>query len=163
MQPVLPDDVPINRIRIERPHQLARPVITDRPEDGTVQILTMSRQQEELFNQSLGQRMQRHVSGLIPLALDLKTLHPLTALDVFHPQPAQFFPPQTMVGQRRQNGPVAHALERVFGWCFQQTPRLCVRERRGTTLIAVRQGALHAIDRVAGHGVKLAQIIEQGK
>ena len=41
--PIFPHYVAIDGIRVERPRELARPVITDGPEESTAYILAMSR------------------------------------------------------------------------------------------------------------------------
>ena len=53
------------------------------------------------------------------------------------------------------------ALERVRRRRLQQLARLGVAERRRAAFIAVRHRPLHAVDRIAGDGVALAEVIEQ--
>jgi hypothetical protein len=57
---------------------------------------------------------------------------------------------------------VAHPLERVGGWRLEQLARLRVAQRRRAALIAVGHRPLDAVDRIAGDGVVLAHMIEQG-
>jgi hypothetical protein len=61
-----------------------------------------------------------------------------------------------------EEGAVAHALERVGGRGLEQPARLGIAERRSRAFVAGGHGALDAVDRIAGDGVVLTEIIEQG-
>jgi hypothetical protein len=51
-----------------------------------------------------GQRVGRHVPDLRALAQDAQVGHALAALEVAHPQAAEFLTAQAMVKKRRQDG-----------------------------------------------------------
>jgi hypothetical protein len=68
-----------------------------------------------------------------------------------------------VIEQGRENGPVAHALQRVGRRGFEQFARLAVTKRRRAAFIAVGHGPLYPVDRVAGGRVALAEVIEQGR
>src|SRR5262249_42932885 len=70
---------------------------------------------------------------------------------------------QAMIEQRRQDGAVALALERLLWRGVEQGARLRVGDRRSLALVAVEVRALDPVDRVMRHGVLLAEIfVERG-
>ena len=66
-----------------------------------------------------------------------------------------------MKQQRREDGAVALALDRVLPRRFEQLARLVIADRRRLAFAAFRPWPLDAFDRVMGDGVLLAQILEQ--
>ena len=89
----------------------------------------------------------RHAFARVPEILDL--------------QLAQLLAPQRVEQQRRQNGAVALALDRVVLGRGQQLARLVIADRRRLAFAAFRLRPLDAFDRVVGDGVLLAEIFEQ--
>jgi hypothetical protein len=85
----------------------------------------------------------------------------LTALHILHAQITKLLAADTVIKKRGQDRAIAHALQRIFGWRFQQRSRLRIAERRRAAFVAVGQGPLNAIDRIAGDGISFAQVIEQ--
>jgi hypothetical protein len=59
-------------------------------------------------------------------------------VEVAHAQTAEPLAPQPVVQKRRQNGPVALALERVGRRCLEQRPGLAVTQRRDLALNIAR-------------------------
>src|SRR3954447_8871447 len=74
---------------------------------------------------------------------------------------AQFFAPQRMEQQRRQDRAVALAADAIVGWCVEQLARLMIAKSRCLAFAAFRLRPLDAFDRVMCDGVLLAQIFEQ--
>ena len=68
---ILFHNIPVNGIRIERFFQCAGQVITHGAEEGAGQVIAMTGQQQVVFNEALGHRMQGDISDLVALALHL--------------------------------------------------------------------------------------------
>ena len=107
--------------------------------------------------------MHGNETDLVALALDPKMHHSLAALNIAHPQAAQFLAADAVVEQGGENGAIADALEGVFGRRIEQLARLGVAERRRLTFVAIGHRPLDAVDRIAGHGIVLTEIVEQGR
>jgi hypothetical protein len=81
-----------------------------------------------MLDQALGRRMHRHETNLVALALHSKVQHCRAALNIAHAQPAQFLAAHAVIEQGREDGAIAHALERVL-WrrrraaCGPESPR----------------------------------------
>ena len=71
---------------------------------------------------------------LSPLALDAEVHHALAALDIADPEPAEFLAADAVIEQGGEDGPIAHALERVVGRRFEQLAGLSIAERRASSL-----------------------------
>ena len=111
---------------------------------------------------AVGARMQRQIPRLAALAGHFEMRHAFARVpEVLDLELAQFLAPQRVEQQRRQNGAVALALDRVVGRRSQQLARLMVAERRRLAFAAFRLRPLDAFDRVMGDGVFLAEIFEQ--
>jgi hypothetical protein len=80
---------------------------------------------------------------------------------ILHLQLAQLLAPQRVEQQRRQDGAVALALDRVLAGRCEQVARLMIADRRRLAFAAFGLRPLDAFDRVVGDGVLLAQILEQ--
>jgi hypothetical protein len=106
------------------------------------------------------ERVGRHVPDFRALAQDAQVGHALAVLQVAHPQAAQLLAPQPVVQKRRQDGPVALALEGVGRGRFQERAGLAVAQRRGLALVPLRFGALDPAHRVVADRVGLAQVIK---
>jgi hypothetical protein len=65
--------------------------------------------------------------------------------------------------QGGQYRPIAAALEGIAGRSVQQLAGLSNAERRGGAFAVVGNRPLHAVDRIAGDRVALAEIVEQGR
>lgn len=120
------------------PVETAGAVVLDRPEQRTVGITTMSGPRQILLDGPLRGRIDGDEADLGALAFDLKMHDALAAVHILDPQPAEFFAPDAVVQQGRENSPVARTLERVRGRGFQQLACLPVAESRGTAFIAER-------------------------
>jgi hypothetical protein len=62
-----------------------------------------------------------------------------------------------------EDGAIAYTFECVRGRGIEQLTHLGIAERRGRALIAIGHRPLDAVDRITGHGVVLAEIVEQGR
>ena len=82
-------------------------------------------------------------------------------LKIFHSELAQFLAPECVIEQGGQNGPVPHALHGVFVRGREQLARLRITKGRSFTFFAFVLRALHALDRIVGHGVPVAEILKQ--
>lgn len=163
-QPILADDVAIDRGGIERAVEpFGAAVVPDRSEQRTVLVIGVTGHQEIILDQPLRGRVGRHVADLGPLAVDPEMHHALAALQVLDPQPAQLLAPQTVVEQGRQDGAVAYAFQGVGRWRLEQLPGLTVAECRRAAFVAVGTRPFDPVDRVAGDRIALAQIVEQGR
>jgi hypothetical protein len=78
-------------------------------------------------------------------------------------EPAELLAAHAVVKQGCEDGAIADALESVFGGRIEQLPRLCIAERQRAFFIAVGHWPLHPVDRIAGDGVALAEIVEEGR
>jgi hypothetical protein len=68
-----------------------------------------------IFNHPLGSCINRDEANLGPLAFDTKMHDTLSAVQVLHPQTAEFFAPDTVIQQGSQDGPIPDTLERACG------------------------------------------------
>jgi len=93
-------------------------------------IVPMPCQCQIIFNHPLGRCVNRNEADLGPLAFDTKMYDTLSAVQVLHPQTAEFFAPDTVIQQGSQDGPIPDALERACGRRFQQFTGLNIAERR---------------------------------
>ena len=84
--------------------------------------------------------------------------HPFPLVDVAHRQRAEFLTPQAMIEQRRQNRPVALALQRALLAGPQQHARLVIAERRRHPFAVHRARPFHPQHRVMQHGVAVTEI-----
>jgi hypothetical protein len=75
--------------------------------------------------------------------------HTLTAVQVAHPQPAEFLAADTLIEQDGQDGAIAYALERILGRRIEELAGLCIAKRRRRTFIGIGGRPLDAVDRVA--------------
>jgi hypothetical protein len=107
-----------------------------------------------------GQRVGRHVPDFAAFPENAQVGHALAALQVADAQPAQFFAPQPVMQERRQDRPVALALERVVRRGVQQRPGLAVAQGGRLALVAFGFGALDAAHRVVADRVDLAKVIK---
>jgi hypothetical protein len=81
--------------------------------------------------------------------------------EILHFQLAQLFAAQRVEQQRRENGAVALALDRILLRRFEQVACLVVADRRRLAFAAFGPRPLDAFDRVVGDGVLLTEIFEQ--
>ena len=121
----------------------------------------MSGQCQIIFNHPLGSCINRNEADLGPLAFDTKMHDTLSAVQVLHPQTAEFFAPDTVIQQGSQDGPIPDALERARGRRFQQFAGLHVAERRRAAFVPVGHWPFHSVHRIAGNSVAFAEIIEE--
>jgi hypothetical protein len=119
-------------------------------------------EREILLDQQLGTHMHRNEANLVALALDPKVQHPLPGLDIAHPQPAQFLSADAMIKQGG-DGVVADALKSIFRRGIEQLAHLGIAKGWRRSFIAIRLRPLDPINRIAGHGVMLAEVVEQGR
>jgi hypothetical protein len=84
-QAVFPNDIAVDRCRIQVPVKATCPVVLHRPEQHTLHIGPMSRERQIILNQPLCRRAKRNEANLVPLAFDAKMHDTLATLQVFHP------------------------------------------------------------------------------
>jgi len=82
-------------------------------------------------------------------------------LGVLHRELAEFLTAERVVEQGGQNGPVARAFQRLLIGRYEQLAGLGITKGRGLAFVAFVLRALHALDRIVGHGVPVAEILEQ--
>ena len=80
---------------------------------------------------------------------------------VLHRELAQFLAPERVKQQRRENGAITLALERVGLGRGEQLARLMIAKRGRFTVTAFRLRPLHTLDHVMRNGVAFAEIVEQ--
>jgi hypothetical protein len=78
-----------------------------------------------------------------------------------HAQAAQFLAAQSVVQERRQDGPVPFPFEGVGRGRFQERAGLAVAQGGRLALVPFRFGALDPAHRVVAHGVRLAEVVEE--
>ena len=78
--------------------------------------------------------MHRNEPDFVALALDPKMQHPLTALNIPHTQPAQFFAADAVIEQGGQDRAIADALERIFERRIEQFADLSIAEAPASSL-----------------------------
>src|SRR5260370_42281093 len=76
-------------------------------------------------------------------------------------QLAELLAPQRVKQERRENGAIALALDRVVLRGIEELAGLVIAERRRLAFAAFRPRPLDALDRVMGDGVLVAEIFEQ--
>ncbi len=69
--------------------------------------------------------------------------------------------PGAVIEQGGEYCAIPHTFQGVRGEGLQQPPRLGIAKGRGAAFVAQRRWALHSIDRIAKHGVALAEIVKQ--
>jgi hypothetical protein len=107
LQPILNDDVAINRGGIEWPIQLPSSIIRHRVKHRAIDISGMPGECQVLLNQTLGRHMHGNKADLVALALNPAMQHPLAALNIAHPEPAQFLTADAVIEQGVENGAIA--------------------------------------------------------
>src|SRR6516162_7789867 len=105
-------------------------------------------------------RVDRNKSDLGALASNPKMQHALAAVQVLHLEATQLFTADAVVKQGRENRTIADALESVRRRRFQQLAGLTIAKRRRAAFVAIGHWPLDAVDRIAGHGVAVAKVIE---
>jgi hypothetical protein len=151
----------VDRAGIERPVEIARAVVGHRAKHGAGGIGAVAGDGQVRLDQPLRHRMHGNEPDLAALAPDPEMHHALTALHVLDPQAAQLLAAHAVIEQGGQDGAIARALERVRRRRLQELALLGVAQRQRAAFIAVGHPPLHAVDGIAGHGVALAEIIEQ--
>lgn len=79
---------------------------------------------------------------------------------ISHGQLAQLRPTQSMEQQGGEDRPIALALKSVGLRRLEQLARLVVADRRRLAFAAIGLRALDAFDRIVGHGILVAEILE---
>ena len=105
--------------------------------------------------------MRGHEADLAALAVHAQVFDPTPVLQVTHLERAQLGPAQPVVKQHRQDRPIPLALEGVRRGCVEQRTSLPVTDGRRLPLARVARRPLHATQRIEGHSVSFAQMIEQ--
>jgi hypothetical protein len=106
--------------------------------------------------------VQRQISDLAAFAGHFEMRHAFPHVpEIPDFERAQFLAPLCVKQQRRQDGPVALALQRVRLRRGQQRACLVITERRRFACAAFRPRPLGACDRIVGDGILLAEIVEQ--
>jgi hypothetical protein len=80
-------------------------------EERPVRVFAVAGGLEVVMDPFEGQRVGRHVAHLCAFSENTQVGHALAALKIAHPQAAEFLASQAVVKKRRQDGPVALALE----------------------------------------------------
>ena len=104
--------------------------------------------------------MHWKVADLAAFALDHQRRHPAPQLIVAKGELAEFGSPQRVEEQRGEDGPVPFALERAGIGRVQEPPRLRVGQGRRLAFVGSFARTFHAVDRIAFHGVLLAEEVE---
>ncbi len=141
--------------------EIARSVVLDRSEQGTVQIEGMPRQREVFLDETLGHRVNRNETDLFPLAFDAEMNNSLTALDVPHPKQTELLTADAVIEKSSEHSPITSALDRVSWWRIQKTTRLSVAKRGCAALIVVSHGTFYAVDRISENCIALAKVVEK--
>ncbi|MGO9390570.1 hypothetical protein [Rhodoblastus sp.] len=74
---------------------------------------------------------------------------------------AELLAPQRVKQERRENGAVALAIDRIVRRCREKLAGLVIAERRRLAFAALCLRSLDALHRVMGDGVLVAEIFEQ--
>ena len=120
-------------------------------------------ERQVFLDQSLREHMDGYKADFAALALDPKMQHPLTALHVLNAQAAEFLTADAVIEQGGEDGAIADALERIVGRRVEQLAGLGITQCWRAAFVVVGHWPLDAVDRIAGDGVVLAEIIEQGR
>ena len=114
------------------------------------------------MDQRVGAGMQRQIARLVALAGDVEMRHaPRRVPGILDLELAQFVAAQRVKQQGRQDGAIALALEAFGIGGDEQLARLVVADRRRLAFAALGPRPLDALDRIMGHGVSFAEILEQ--
>ena len=115
-----------------------------------------------VVDEPVGAGMQRQITRLAAFAGHLEMRHAFARVpEILDLELAQFLAPQRVEQQRRENGAVALALDRVVLRRLEQLACLMIAERRRLAFAAFRFRPLDAFDRIMGDGVLIAEIFEQ--
>ena len=137
-------------------------VVADRPEQCAGLVETVPGGVEIVVDQTVRARVQRHVARLTAFAGHLQVRHAFARMaKILDLQLAQFFAPQRMEQQGREDGAVTPALDGVRFGRVEQFARLVVADRRRLAFAAFGSRPLHPFDRIVGDGVLLAKVFEQ--
>jgi hypothetical protein len=158
---IFADDVVIDRTRVEGFLKLAGAVVSHWPKHGAAEIAAMTRERQIFVDEALRHRVHGNEADFVALAFDLKVHDAAAVLHVANLEPAQFLAADGVIEQSGEDGAIAHALQGVSRRGFNQLAHMGIAERRRRTFIAIRHRPLHTVNGVAGHGVALAEIIEQ--
>ena len=156
-QAVFPNDIPVDRCWIQVPIKATGPIVLHWPEQSPFDIAPMSCLCQIIFNHPLGCCVNRNEADLGPLAFDTKMHDTLSAVQVLHPQAAEFFTSDTVVQQGSQDGPIPNAFGVSAGGAL---PTVCGPARRRVPACCLRsRWPFHSVYRIAGDGVAFAEIM----
>ena len=117
---------------------------------------------ETILDQHRRLGMHGNEADLVAFTADPEVQDTAPELQIPDLQPTELLPPQPVVQQHGQDGPVPPALERVGERSLQEAPRLVDGQRRGLALVGLLLGPRHALDRVVGDRVLVAEVVEDG-
>ena len=157
---VVHHDVPVDRVAGEGFFEV--PVGTpDWSEEGSRVVIPMSRGIEVVLDEAKGPWVDGRVAELSALSMHCEC-HDAPALDeVLDLEGAEFRPAQAVVEKDGKDGSVAFPLEGRWVRSVEELSGLVVGNRRGLAFVGPFGGPLHAVDRVDGDGVLLAEVIEE--
>ena len=157
---VVHHDVPVDRVAGEGLFEV--PVgATDRSEEGSLGVIPVSGGIEVVLDEAKGPRVDGRVAELPALSMHGEC-HDAPALDkVLHLEGAEFRSAQAVVEKDGEDGSVAFPLEGRRVRSVEELAGLVVGNRRGLAFVGPFGGPLHAVDRVDGDGVLLAEVIEE--
>jgi hypothetical protein len=136
--------------------------VLDWPEERPLKVVAVAASLQIVVDAPEGQRMGGHIAQLATLAQHPEMRQALAALEVSHPQAAEFGAAQAVVEEDGQDRPVAFAFETVAGGRFQERPGLAVAQGRGLAFAGLYFRALYPPDRVVVYGTHLAEVIKKG-
>ena len=138
LQAVLAHNVAVERGGVKGTVEFFRgAVVADGAEEGPGRIAGVAGEGQVFLDEALGQGVCRHKPHLIPLAPDEEVHHALAALHILDEQAAQLLAAQAVIEQGDQDGPVAHALEGIFGGRGEQLAGLGIAQGGGSAFVAV--------------------------
>ena len=120
-KPQLPRIAPhqaIDAVGGDRPFELSGTIVANRPEQRAAVIEAVPGGVEVIVDQSIRAGMQWQIARLAALAGDFQMRHTFARMpEILHLQLAQLLAPQSVEQQRRQDGAVTLALDRVGLGC----------------------------------------------
>src|SRR6516165_5388335 len=158
---IFADDILMHRTAVERLVEFARAIVSHRTEHWGGDIRAVAGERQIFLDETLRHGMHGNKPYLVALTLDPEMHHALTALHVTDLQTAELLTANSVIEQGGQNGAITDTFERVSRRRIEQLARLGIAQRRRRAFIAVCHRPLDAIDRIAGHGIALAEIIEE--
>lgn len=139
---------------------IAPSVVPERPEQGAVCFVSMSRRVEIVIDKVGGKLVKSNIPFLVALALNKEVRNTLDLKPIIlDPQLTEFAAAEAVIEKGCQNGAIAFAFEGSFLGCVQQSTRLAIGDSRRPAGVAYDGRSLNTLARIVQNGVAITQVV----